>query len=52
MTLIVLEKGNNTTKTKQHNTTHPKELFFKEKLATSGGIPTHDTHTLGNALTN
>ena len=28
-------------KAKQHNTTHPKQSFFKEKLAASGGIRTH-----------
>ena len=28
-------------KTKQHNTTRPRQLFFKEKTA-SGGIRTHD----------
>ena len=29
-------------KTKQHNTTQPKQLFFKEKLVTSGGTRTND----------
>ena len=29
-------------KTKQHNTTRPKQSFFKEKLAASGGTQTHD----------
>ena len=35
-------------KTKQHNITHPKQLFFKEKLAASGGTRIHDTRVLGN----
>ena len=29
-------------KAKQHNTTRPKQSFFKEKLAASGGTRTHD----------
>ena len=29
-------------KAKQHNTTCPKQSFFKEKLAASGGTQTHD----------
>ena len=29
-------------KAKQHNTTRPKQSFFKEKLAASGGIRTHN----------
>ena len=29
-------------KTKQHNTTRPRQLFFKEKIAASGGTRTHD----------
>ena len=29
-------------KAKQRNTTHPKQSFFKEKLAASGGTRTHD----------
>ena len=29
-------------KAKQHNTTCPKQSFFKEKLAASGGTWTHD----------
>ena len=29
-------------KSKQHNTTRPKQSFFKEKLAASGGTWTHD----------
>ena len=29
-------------KAKQHNTTRPKQSFFKEKLATLGGTRTHD----------
>ena len=29
-------------KAKQHNKTRPKQSFFKEKLATSGGTRTHD----------
>ena len=28
-------------KTKQHDTTRPKQLFFKEKLAASGGTRTY-----------
>ena len=31
-------------KTKQHNTTRPRQLFFKEKLAALGGIRTHDMY--------
>ena len=31
-------------KAKQHNTTRPKQLFFQEKLAPSGGTRTHDHH--------
>ena len=34
-------QGNTTQQTKQHNTTRPRQLFFKEKTA-SGGIRTHD----------
>ena len=29
-------------KAKQHNATRPKQSFFKEKLAASGGTRTHD----------
>ena len=42
------KKGKATTTTQQngkatqHNTTRPKQSFFKEKLAASGGIRTHD----------
>ena len=32
-------------KTKQHNTTCPKQSFFNEKLAASGGTHTHSTLT-------
>ena len=34
-------------KTKQHNTTCPRQVFFKEKLAASGGTWTHNTLILG-----
>ena len=40
------EKGKamatNNRKVKQHNTTRPKQSFFKEKLAASGGTRTYD----------
>ena len=37
-------------KTKQHNTTRLKQLFFKEKLAASGGTQTTTIRFLGDAL--
>ena len=37
-------------RTEQHNTTRPKQLFFKEKLAASGGTRTHD-HQLSRKKT-
>ena len=38
---LLRRQGNNNKhnrKAKQHNTTHPKQSFFTEKLATSGGM--------------
>ena len=37
-------------KAKQHNTTRPKQSFFKEKLGASGGTRTHD-HQLSRTCT-
>ena len=47
VTLIIihemLRKTRQGNKTQQkHNTTHPKQLFFKDKLAASSGTRTHD----------
>ena len=50
-----LKQGNNNEtdrKTEQHNTTHPKQSYFKEKVAASGGIQTCNTRILGYTLTN
>ena len=48
------KRQGNTTQKKdkaaQHNS--PKAVIFKEKLAVLGGIQTHDTHIVDDALTN
>ena len=35
-------KSKATQHNRKHNTTRPKQLFFKEKIAASGGTQTHD----------